>query len=223
MFIKTLGFKTRSRIEYFFRKLKKTDSLNSLKAPIDGRKNNRVRSRTHSKEFLNELHTFIDSFKPVKHSRRSVIHNYKPIDLYRILCKRLDYELIYEDKNIKIKKKVELNSSVRPDRASGHQSNIKIVNEFYDESMNLTNGPILYINEISNDLSSHSAISSQPLIRQTRNENYADLNFTQLNLNSNQGASSNQMNHRSDDRKKDEICSFSYFVRFLKMNNFECK
>ena len=44
MFIKTLGYKTKSRIEYLFSKLKQTDNLNCLKVPIDGRKNNRVKS-----------------------------------------------------------------------------------------------------------------------------------------------------------------------------------
>lgn len=206
MFVRTLGYKGRSRIEYLFRSVKRTDSLNSLKAPIDRRKNNRVKSsRTHDEKFLRELYEFVESFRSKK-SCRPVIRDHKPIDLYRILCERCGFELIYENKNVQIKRKEsaeppseesgcssaslpasyvgnqpnQLNTdqhlvsqfgqhqstSESADRPSGRQqeqsilpatidqsTNVTIIGEYYEDSMNLTNGPILYINEISNEIS----------------------------------------------------------------------
>lgn len=233
MFVRTLGYKGRSRIEYLFRSVKRTDSLNSLKAPIDGRKNNRVKSdRTHDEKFLAELYQFVESFRCKKNSR-PVIRDHKPIDLYRILCERSGYELIYENKNVQIRRKE--NSSAESSEESGCSSasqpavenqpnrlntgqhfvsqsgqstsepsdhpadrqpeppilpatidqstNVTVIGEYYEDSMNLTNGPILYINEMSNEISNE--ISNPPFTTTTFGERNPN-NFKQFNQTINQ-------------------------------------
>lgn len=234
MFIKTLGFKTRSRIEYFFRKLKRDNLLNSLKAPIDGRKNNRVKSRSHSEIFSNDLISFVRSFKPVKKSRKFIIEDYKPIDLFKIMCEKLNYELIYENKNLKTKKKEQTSSSISNlEQASANQIANLTVNEYYDESVN---GSILMINEMSSSqLTQHQSnqsvqdVNNFYLFNQSINRinNQISLSIKQNNNSSVQNPKLNvdqiKNQNRDDFFQTNEICSYSYFLRFLKKHNFEFK
>ena len=205
--------------------MKRTDSLNSLKAPEDGRKKNRVKTpREHNVKFLNELYKFIESFKSIKKNQSLIIRHYKPIDLYRILCDQLDYELIYENKNIKIKKKQqfvkqsnlnELNRS----QLNSNQLNNQLNSEFYDDSINLTNGPILLINEVSNEIS-NSQFNNNQIVLKNNLVKYS--NFNQFNQTLNQTVNQTKLaDSLAFKQKENEMCSYSYFLRFLKKHHFE--